>query len=95
MAEKEKETKETKAEKPAEPEMVALKDVAAKAGVSPREARTILRKVLPREEDQKRSRWQWLPSEVNGIVAKIKAAVAEKEKAKEEKAAAKEEEEEE
>ena len=82
-------------EKPKEPEMVALKDVAKQAGVEPREARSILRKISAREEDEKRSRWEWLPKDVNAVVAKIKAAVAEKAKAKEEKAAAAEADEEE
>lgn len=80
--------------KAAEPEMVPLKDVAAKAGVEPREARAILRKLAVRGEDQKRSRWQFDPKEVNGVVSKIKAAKAEREKAKAEKEAAGEEEEE-
>ena len=98
MAEAEKKVEkvaEKKAEKPAEPEMVSLKDVAKRAGVEPREARSILRKIAARGEGEKRSRWQWLPAEVNAVVAKIKAAVADREKAKEEKVAAKEEEEEE
>lgn len=96
MAEKEeKKTKETKETKPAEPEMVPLKDVAKKAGVEPREARSILRKLAARGEDQKRSRWQFKPAEVNNIVSKIKASKAEKEKAEEAKAKKEEEEEEE
>ena len=87
--------KGTKEEKPAEPEMVTLKEVAKRAGVEPREARSILRKISARGEEQKRSRWQWPPAEVNGVVAKIKTAVAEKAAAKEAKAAAAEEKEEE
>ncbi len=77
-----------------EPEMVALKEVAKKAGVEPREARSILRKLAARGEGEKRQRWQFLPAEVNAVVSKIKNAVAEKAKAKEAKAAAAEEEEE-
>lgn len=83
-------TKEAPAaqEKPKEPELMSLKDVAAKAGLEPREARAILRKLDLREEDQKRSRWLFKPAEVSGVVAKIKAEKAAKEKAKEEAAAA-------
>ena len=77
-----------------EPEMVALKEVAKKAGVEPREARSILRKLAARGEGEKRQRWQFLPKEVDSVVSKIKAAIAEKAKAKEAKAAAAEEEEE-
>ena len=94
MAETEKKATEKKPEKPAEPEMVSLKEVAKRAGVEPREARSILRKITARGEGEKRSRWQWAPAEVNAAVAKIKVAVAEKAKAKAEKAAAAEEEEE-
>ena len=79
--------KPKEAEKAKEPEMVALKDVAKKAGVEPREARAILRKLAARGEGQKRSHWQFPPAEVNSVVAKIKAAKTEKEKAKAEKAA--------
>jgi len=81
-------------EKKKEPEMVALKEVAKKAGVEPREARSILRKLAARGEGEKRQRWQFLPKEVDSVVSKIKNAVAEKAKAKEAKAAAAEEEEE-
>ena len=89
MPEKEtKETKPPKATKPAEPEMVSLKEVAKKAGVEPREARSILRKISTRGEDQKRSRWQFAPGEVNAVVSKIKNAKVAAEKAKAEKAAA-------
>ncbi|GAJ05215.1 unnamed protein product [marine sediment metagenome] len=77
-----------------EPEMVALKEVAKKAGVEPREARSILRKLAARGEGEKRQRWQFFPKEVDSVVSKIKGAVAEKAKAKEAKAAAAEEEEE-
>jgi len=77
-----------KEEKPAKPEMVALKEVAKRAGVEPREARTILRKIAVRGDEEKRSRWEWPPAEVAGIVAKIKAAVVEREKAKAAKAEA-------
>ena len=66
------------------PEMVSLKDVAKAAGVEPREARAILRKLGARAEGQKRSRWQFLPKEVSGVVAKIKAALANKAKKAEE-----------
>jgi len=84
--EKAKEKPEEK--KPAAPETVALKDVAKKAGVEPREARSILRKLAVRGEDAKRQRWQFLPKEVDAVVAKIRKAVADKAKAKEEKAMA-------
>jgi len=77
-----------KEEKPAKPEMVSLKEVAKRAGIEPREARSILRKIATREEGEKRSRWEWAPAEVAGVVTKIKAAVAERAKAKAEKAAA-------
>ena len=95
MAEGEKKVEKAKVEKPAEPEMVSLKEVAKRAGVEPREARSILRKISTRVEGEKRSRWQWAPAEVNGVVAKIKAAVADRAKVKAEKAAAAAEEEEE
>ena len=81
-------------EKPAVPEMVSLKDVAKKAGVEPREARSILRKLAARGEGEKRARWQFAPNQVDSVVSKIKAAVAERAKAKAEKAAAEIEEEE-
>ena len=87
-AEKPKTPDKPKEEKPAKPEMVALKEVAKRAGVEPREARTILRKIMAREEGEKRSRWEWTPAEVAGVVAKIKAAVVEREKAKAAKAEA-------
>ena len=79
--------KKEKQEKPKEPEMVTLKEVAKRAGIEPREARAILRKLSVRGEDEKRSRWQFKPQEVAGVVAKIKAAKAAKEKAKAEKEA--------
>jgi len=88
------EKKPEKQEKPKEPEMVTLKEVANQAGVEPREARAILRKLDVRGEDEKRSRWQFAPKAVAGVVAKIKAAKAAKEKAKAEKEAEEEEEEE-
>ena len=93
--EKPKAEKVKEKEKPTEPEMVPLKEVAKRAGLEPREARSILRKISARGEGEKRARWQWAPGEVNGVVAKIKAAIAEREKAKIEKAAAAAEEEEE
>jgi len=76
-----------------EPEGVALKDIAKQAGVEPREARAILRRLSIRGEAEKRQRWTFQPNQVAGVVSKIKAAKAEKEKAKAEKAAAEEEEE--
>ena len=79
-----------KEEKPKEPEMVSLKDVAKAAGVGPREARAILRKIGARSDDQKRSHWQFDPKEVSGVVAKIKGALAEKTKKAEEARKAKE-----
>jgi len=95
MAEKDKaKTPVTPAvvEEKKEPEMVALKDVAKQAGVEPREARAILRKISTRGDDQKRARWQWTPAEAPGVVAKIKTHLAEKaQKAAEAAAAAKEE----
>lgn len=81
-----------KKEKAAEPEMVSLKDIAKRAGVEPREARSILRKLNIRGEDEKRSRWQFPPPQVNEVVSKIKTAVADRAKAKAEKAKAEEEE---
>lgn len=84
---KAKEAKEGKEEKPAKPETVSLKEVAKKAGVEPREARTILRRISSRSDSEKRSRWEWAPGEVAGVVAKIKAAVTERESAKAAKAA--------
>ena len=100
MAEAKKEVATAKApaaaaapEKPAKPETVALKEVAKRAGVEPREARSILRKIAARDEGEKRSRWEWLPADVATVVAKIKAAVVEKEKAKADKAEAAAEEE--
>ncbi len=72
-------------EKPKEPEQVPLKDVAKKAGLEPREARAMLRKMNIRPEDQKRSRWAWAPAEVDGVVAKLKAGVAAKAQEKEAK----------
>jgi len=84
--------KEKAAEKK-EPEGVALKDVAKQAGVEPREARAILRRLNIRGEAEKRQRWTFKPNQVSGVVSKIKAAKAEREKAKAEKAAAAEEEE--
>ena len=83
-----------KAAEKKEPEGVALKDVAKRAGVEPREARAILRKLSVRGEAEKRQRWIFKPNEVAGVVSKIKADKATKEKAKVEKAAAAEEEEE-
>jgi len=91
----EEKVEKPKEEKPAKPEMVSLKEVAKRAGVEPREARSILRKIAARGEGEKRSRWEWTPGAVAGVVAKIKAAVVEREKAKASKAEAKEEEEEE
>lgn len=91
MAEDQKkkgEEKKKEDEKPEEPKMVSLKEVADKAGVNPREARSILRKISTRTDDQKRSRWQWPVGETNSVVSKIKASIADKEKAAEEKAAA-------
>jgi len=82
MAEQEK---KLKAEKPKESEMVGLKEVAKQAGITAREARVLLRKAIPRKDDQKRARWQWAPGAVAGIVATLKKAVADKAKAKEEK----------
>ena len=79
-----KEEKKPKETKPPVPETVALKDVAKQAGVEPREARSILRKLSARGETEKRSRWQFVPKDVAGVVAKIKKAVADKAKAKEE-----------
>jgi len=93
MAEAAKKTEkpeEKPKEKPAEPEMVSLKDIAKKIGMEPREARSILRKLDVRGEDQKRARWAFPPGEVNAVIAKIKAAKAGSEKAKAEKAAAEE-----
>ena len=84
-----------KAAEKKEPEGVALKDVAKQAGVEPREARAILRRLSVRGEADKRQRWIFQPNEVAGVVSKIKAAKVEKEKAKAEKAAAAQEEEEE
>lgn len=78
-----------------EPELVSLKEVAKRAGVEPREARSILRKLAARGEGEKRQRWQFDPKDVNAVVSKIKNAVVEKAKAKEAKAAAAAEEEEE
>jgi len=78
--------------KPAEPEMIALKDVAKQAGVEPREARSILRKIASRAEGDKRQRWQFSPKEVPGVVSKIKNFLAEKEKVKAAREAEKEEE---
>ena len=78
-------------EKPAEkkePEGIALKEIAKQAGIEPREARAILRKLNVRGEADKRQRWVFQPNEVASVVAKIKAAKVEKEKAKAEKAAA-------
>ena len=88
MAEEKKKEKAAEAPKPEE---ISLKEVAKQAGVSPREARAILRKVMSRGDDEKRSRWNFAPKDVAGTVAKIKAAVVEKAKAKAEKEAAEEE----
>jgi len=91
MAEGKAKAAEKKEEKG--PEMVSLKDVAKAAGVEPREARAILRKIGARSDEQKRFRWQFDPKEVSGVVAKIKGALAEKaKKAEEAKKAEKEEE---
>lgn len=87
--------KDQKTQEKKEPELVSLKDVAKKAGVEPREARSILRKLSARGEGEKRQRWQFHPKEVDSVVSKIKKAVAEKAQAKEAKAEAAEEEEEE
>jgi len=84
--------KEKAAEKK-EPEGVALKDVAKQAGVEPREARAILRRLNIRGEAEKRQRWTFQPNQVSGVVSKIKADKAAREKAKAEKAAAAEAEE--
>jgi len=84
--------KEKAAEKK-EPEGVALKEVAKLAGVEPREARTILRRLNIRGEAEKRQRWTFQPNETASVVSKIKAEKAAKEKAKAEKAAAAAEEE--
>jgi len=61
-----------------------LKDVAKQAGMEPRQARAILRKLNTRPEDQKRARWAFQPNEVSGVVKKLKDAAAAEEKAKEE-----------
>ena len=90
MAEGKEKAVEKAAEKK-EPEGVALKDVAKQAGIEPREARAILRGLSVRGEAERRQRWVFKPNEVAGVVSKIKAAKAEKEKAKAEKAAAAEE----
>ena len=82
---------EKKVEEKKEPEGVSLKEVAKQAGLEPREARAILRKLSVRGETEKRQRWIFQPKEVPAVVAKIKAAKVEKEKAKAEKAAAAEE----
>ena len=74
-------------EKPQEPEMEVLKDVAKKAGVEPKKARSILRKLVARGEDQKKARWQFKPNEINSVVSKIKGAKTEKAEALEEKVA--------
>ena len=87
MVEEKKKAGEKPQEKPKEPEMVSLKEVAKQAGLEPREARAHLRKLNIRGEDQKRSRWQFLPKDVPVVVKKLKDAVAAKEKAKEEAAA--------
>ena len=92
MAEqKGKEKEKAEAVEKKEPEGVALKDVAKQAGVEPREARAILRKLNIRGEAEKRQRWTFKPNEVAGVVSRIKAAKAAAEKAKAEKAAAAEE----
>lgn len=82
MADKEKTTKE---EKPAPPETVSLKEVADKAGIDPRQCRSILRGLDIRGDDQKRSRWTFEPKDAAGVVAKIKAKIAERAAAKEAK----------
>jgi len=92
MVDKVKETKpkeeKPKEEKPAVPETVALKEIAKKIGIEPREARSILRKLNIRAEGEKRSRWQFPPNQVDSVVSRIKAFKAEREKAKAEKATA-------
>ena len=93
--EKEKEKVVEKAVEKKEPEGVALKDIAKQAGVEPREARAILRRLNIRGEAEKRQRWTFQPNQVAGVVSKIKAEKTAKEKAKAEKAAAEEGEEEE
>lgn len=86
----------TKAVKPEEkkPETVGLKEIAKQVNLSPREARSILRKLGVREEGLKRSRWTFAPKDVAGVVAKLKKAIEDKAKAAEAKATESEEEEE-
>jgi len=93
MAEEKKKGKGKGEEKETKPELVELKLVAKQAGLEPRAARVLLRKMGVRGEDAKRARWAWAPSEVPGVVAKLKKAAAEKAVAKEKAAAEKEEEE--
>ena len=87
---KEKPKEKEKPEKPEKPEGIELKEVAKQAGLEPREARAILRKLNIRGEEQRRARWVFPPAAISGIVAKIKASKAEKEKAKAEKATSEE-----
>ena len=72
------------------PEVVELKAVAEKLGITPRETRVILRAIKYRGDDQKRARWAFAPGEVADVIAKVKKYQADKAAAAEARAKAEE-----
>ena len=79
MAEKEKDKKAAgvKAEEKAT-EAAGIKEIAKAAGITPREARSVLRKLNVRPEGDKRSRWVFPLADVPKVAAKVKEHLAQK-----------------